>query len=160
MAQVRRPVPFRTRKLRPGTAMVLHPTGCGRVARRRTTRTGSPSEHTPQGAFPISETLTTQTHTPPQKHPGLLALMRPTSGTIPGRPRRRGRRETARPRPWEPDARAPHTRETTTDLCYDAWIESATLNVLMPFSRWSCQGKQYDNCIATRRLIGARLASI
>ncbi len=36
MAQVRRPVPFRTRKLRPGTAMVLHPTGCGRVARRRT----------------------------------------------------------------------------------------------------------------------------
>ena len=96
MAQVRRPVPFRTRKLRPGTAMVLHPTGCGRVARRRTTRTGSPSEHTPQGAFPISETLTTQTHTPPQKHPGLLALMRPTSGTIPGRPRRRGRRETAR----------------------------------------------------------------
>ncbi len=35
MAQVRRPVPFRTRKLRPGTAMVLHPRGCGRVARRR-----------------------------------------------------------------------------------------------------------------------------
>ena len=30
------------------------------------------------------------------QHPGLLALMRPTSGTIPGRPRRRGRRETAR----------------------------------------------------------------
>ena len=54
MAQERRPVPFRTRKLRPGTAMVLHPTGCGRVARRRTTRTGSPLEHTPQGAFPIS----------------------------------------------------------------------------------------------------------
>ena len=42
MAQVRRPVPFRTRKLRPGTAMVLHSTGCGRVARRRITRTGSP----------------------------------------------------------------------------------------------------------------------
>ena len=35
MAQVRRPVPFRTRKLRPGTAMVLHSRGCGRVARRR-----------------------------------------------------------------------------------------------------------------------------
>ena len=42
MAQERRPVPFRTRKLRPGTAMVLHSTGCGRVARRRITRTGSP----------------------------------------------------------------------------------------------------------------------
>ena len=51
MAQERRPVPFRTRKLRPGTAMVLHPTGCGRVARRRITLTGSPLEHTPQGAF-------------------------------------------------------------------------------------------------------------
>ena len=37
MAQVRRPVPFRTRKLRPGTAMVLHSRGCGRVARRRFT---------------------------------------------------------------------------------------------------------------------------
>lgn len=36
-AQGRRPVPFRTRKLRPGTAMVLHPIGCGRVARRRIT---------------------------------------------------------------------------------------------------------------------------
>lgn len=39
--------PFRTRKLRPGTAMVLHPTGRGRVARRRTTRTKNPrSSHT------------------------------------------------------------------------------------------------------------------
>ena len=43
MAQERRPVPFRTRKLRPGTAMVLHPTGCGRVARRRITRWASRS---------------------------------------------------------------------------------------------------------------------
>ena len=42
MAQVRRPVPFRTRKLRPGTAMVLHSTGCGRVAHRRITRKKSP----------------------------------------------------------------------------------------------------------------------
>ena len=42
MAQVRRPVPFRTRKLRPGTAMVLHSTGCGRVARRRITRDWNP----------------------------------------------------------------------------------------------------------------------
>ena len=44
MAQVRRPVPFRTRKLRPGTAMVLHPTGCGRVARRRIQLTDLPVE--------------------------------------------------------------------------------------------------------------------
>ena len=52
MAQERRPVPFRTRKLRPGTAMVLHPTGCGRVARRRTTRQGPPDEaNNPRGPF-------------------------------------------------------------------------------------------------------------
>ena len=51
MAQVRRPVPFRTRKLRPGTAMVLHSTGCGRVARRRTTRQGPPDEaNNPRGS--------------------------------------------------------------------------------------------------------------
>ena len=43
MARGRRPVPFRTWKLRPGTAMVLHPAGCGRVARRRiNTYTGVP----------------------------------------------------------------------------------------------------------------------
>ena len=50
MAQVRRPVPFRTRKLRPGTAMVLHSRGCGRVARRRIQLSG-PSGRVPQG-FP------------------------------------------------------------------------------------------------------------
>ena len=48
MAQVRRPVPFRTRKLRPGTAMVLHSRGCGRVARRRIQLEGVPVErHAP-----------------------------------------------------------------------------------------------------------------
>ena len=35
MAQERRPVPFRTRKLRPDTARVLHSIGCGRLARCR-----------------------------------------------------------------------------------------------------------------------------
>lgn len=44
MAQVRRPVPFRTGKLRPGTAMVLHSRGCGRVARRRILSLGVPVE--------------------------------------------------------------------------------------------------------------------
>ena len=48
MAQVRRPVPFRTRKLRPGTAMVLHSRGCGRVARRRIQLSG-PSGRVPLG---------------------------------------------------------------------------------------------------------------
>ena len=60
MAQERRPVPFRTRKLRHGTAMVLHPTGCGRVARRRTTRQGPPDEaNNPRGP----------THTQTQQQP-------------------------------------------------------------------------------------------
>ena len=31
----KRPVPFRTRKLRPTAPMVLHPGGCGRVGHRR-----------------------------------------------------------------------------------------------------------------------------
>ena len=55
MARGRRPVPFRTRKLRPCTAMVLHPTECGRVARRRNTRTRKPDgvEHSsPTGLSP------------------------------------------------------------------------------------------------------------
>ena len=33
-AQEKRPAPSRTRKLSPGTAMILHPTGCGKVAHR------------------------------------------------------------------------------------------------------------------------------
>lgn len=70
MAQVRRPVPFRTRKLRPGTAMVLHPTGCGRVARRRTTRTGSPLEHTPQGASSHTRNAYDPNPHTPTKTPG------------------------------------------------------------------------------------------
>lgn len=63
MAQVRRPVPFRTRKLRPGTAMVLHSTGCGRVARRRTTRTGSPDTLKVPGLPAYPKPTPTQTHT-------------------------------------------------------------------------------------------------
>ena len=59
MAQGRRPDPFRTRKLRPGTAMVLHPEGCGRVARRRTNtpRRGRDATHAPPPPF-----IPTHTH--------------------------------------------------------------------------------------------------
>ena len=54
MAWGRRPVPFRTRKLRPSTAMVLHSTGCGRVARRRITRNENPRmDDSPPGGSPI-----------------------------------------------------------------------------------------------------------
>ena len=75
MAQERRPVPFRTRKLRPGTAMVLHPTGCGRVARRRTTRQGPPDEaNNPRGP----------THTQTQQPTGMRSthLIRFTGATV------------------------------------------------------------------------------
>ena len=75
MAQERRPVPFRTRKLRPGTAMVLHPTGCGRVARRRTTRQGPPDEaNNPRGP----------THTQKQQPTGMRSThpIRFTGATV------------------------------------------------------------------------------
>ena len=38
IAEGKRPVPFRTRKLSPPAPMVLHSTGCGRVGHRRTQR--------------------------------------------------------------------------------------------------------------------------
>jgi hypothetical protein len=41
----KRPVPSRTRKLRPTAPMVLHPGGCGRVGHRRTTITARPRHH-------------------------------------------------------------------------------------------------------------------
>ena len=73
MAQGRRPDPFRTRKLRPGTAMVLHPEGCGRVARRRTqTSQGGDTTACP---LPFSHTrtqpqATTHTRTNTTGHAG------------------------------------------------------------------------------------------
>lgn len=68
MAQGRRPDPFRTRKRRPGTAMVLHSTGCGRVARRRTNtpRRGRDATRAPPPSF-ISKT-----HTNPRPHAHFL----------------------------------------------------------------------------------------
>ena len=71
MAQGRRPDPFRTRKLRPGTAMVLHPEGCGRVARRRTqTSQGGDTTACP---LPFSHTrgTTASDHPHPNKHDGV-----------------------------------------------------------------------------------------
>ena len=71
MAQGRRPDPFRTRKLRPGTAMVLHPEGCGRVARRRTqTSQGGDTTACPL-PFP-------HTRTQPQTRPSHTATPRHT----------------------------------------------------------------------------------
>ena len=48
----KRPVPSRTRKLRPAAPMVLHPEGCGRVGHRRTTPPGSSPRTTRCGGSP------------------------------------------------------------------------------------------------------------
>ena len=56
----KRPVPFRTRKLRPTAPMVLHPRECGRVGHRRTTLKERP--HQDGEAFPALTTPPTNTH--------------------------------------------------------------------------------------------------
>src|SRR5690349_22073275 len=43
IAEGKRPVSFRTRKLSPPAPMVLHSGGCGRVGRRRTQRDRKPA---------------------------------------------------------------------------------------------------------------------
>ena len=55
----KRPVPFRTRKLRPTAPMVLHPGGCGRVGHRRTTIRSRPPNPHGSGGLP---------HQPPKHH--------------------------------------------------------------------------------------------
>ena len=140
MAQVRRPVPFRTRKLRPGTAMVLHPTGCGRVARRRTTRTGSPSEHTPQGAFAYPK----HSRPKPTRAPGPPRIpMRPTPGTIPGQPRRRGRttrrvRDRGSPTPGPPVRRADSSPPEGSQKLAWLWGRSTLASAMHYFTPKRC----------------------
>ena len=80
MAQVRRPVPFRTRKLRPGTAMVLHSRGCGRVARRRIQRWtfwSSPPGGFPEGPFFYSHRVFSSARW------GIMDVGKPACGRIP-----------------------------------------------------------------------------
>src|SRR4029453_14096769 len=69
----KRPVPFRTRKLRPTAPMVLHPGGCGRVGHRRTHIRSRPPNPPRVGGSP---TLTRQSKTlkptnPEPPRPGL-----------------------------------------------------------------------------------------
>ncbi len=51
IAEGKRPVPFRTRKLSPPAPMVLHSTGCGRVGHRRTQHPKMPLTTRGQGHF-------------------------------------------------------------------------------------------------------------
>jgi hypothetical protein len=52
----KRPVPFRTRKLRPTAPMVLHPRECGRVGHRRTTTHGKAPHHQVRGLPHLNHT--------------------------------------------------------------------------------------------------------
>src|SRR3954467_2500423 len=54
IAEGKRPVSFRTRKLSPPAPMVLHSGGCGRVGRRRTQREQKARPGKPGRAFCIS----------------------------------------------------------------------------------------------------------
>ena len=92
MAQAETPGPIPNRKLRtPATAMVLHPYRCGECTPPpHHTNYGSPLQHLrPKGAFRPGEYPYDPNSTHPLKTPG-FSLTRPTSGTIPGRPRRQG----------------------------------------------------------------------
>ena len=61
----KRPVPFRTRKLRPTAPMVLHPGGCGRVGHRRNTINGrGPPTHV-GGPPAFNEQTGSRPRTPP-----------------------------------------------------------------------------------------------
>lgn len=81
MAQGRRPDPFRTRKLRPGTAMVLHLEGCGRVARRRTQTSKGRGHHNVPPPF-------SHTRTQPHTRPGSTQTRAWNKRAKPGQPPR------------------------------------------------------------------------
>ena len=104
MAQGRRPDPFRTRKLRPGTAMVLHPEGCGRVARRRT--------QTSQGGDTTSVPPPFSTY--PDKHGPPPTPGHGTNGLSRDKPMPHPIREPASTKPHTRQAHTPQTRHTQT----------------------------------------------
>lgn len=111
MAQGRRPDPFRTRKLRPGTAMVLHLEGCGRVARRRTQTLKGRGHHSVPP--PFSHTPDTTAIAPPDTR---TWNKRAKPGQPPAHP------------DHEPASEAPHTRQArhtgTKDYCLRRSIPS------------------------------------
>ena len=123
MAQGRRPDPFRTRKLRPGTAMVLHPEGCGRVARRRTKTLKGRGHHTCPLPFHIPRT---HTRTRPDDHD--RACRTREANPIPGHTTPAHRDNPITHPDHEPASEAPHTRQTlhtgTKDYCLRRSIPS------------------------------------
>src|SRR5687768_12250451 len=126
----KRPVPFRTRKLRPTAPMVLHPGGCGRVGHRRTTITARPRHHvsgpslinTPPTAQPGSDKPTQ--HRPSLKtrraHPGPSHRTRPANPDPPSEPARFNPAPPSEPAgfntgpPGEPARRRPGTTEAVS----------------------------------------------
>ena len=90
----KRPVPSRTRKLRPTAPMVLHPGGCGRVGHRRTTITGSPRPH--GRGLPVLNTQTSPTRLGGAA-PGPAARADDADGREPAVRREGGRLQAIRP---------------------------------------------------------------
>ena len=76
----KRPVPSRTRKLRPTAPMVLHPGGCGRVGHRRTTITGNPRPTV--GGFRVKA----ENHSQPASCSTARCPRRPTLMSVPAIP--------------------------------------------------------------------------
>lgn len=70
----KRPVPFRTRKLRPTAPMVLHSRGCGRVGHRRT----QPPRDGPGNDARAITALTTPTAPTSTRARGLFAIKSPS----------------------------------------------------------------------------------
>jgi hypothetical protein len=71
IAEGKRPVPFRTRKLSPPAPMVLHSTGCGRVGHRRTQlhNPEHPRPHRGRGCSAFPTTFCTQQSWHPNYRP-------------------------------------------------------------------------------------------
>jgi hypothetical protein len=111
IAEGKRPVPFRTRKLSPPAPMVLHSTGCGRVGHRRTQHLRMPLTTRGQGHSAFETNTNTTVFTP------FVELNAQASTPAPPIPSLAIR--TARPLASGPRTRAhsPHASRTATPDC-------------------------------------------
>ncbi len=115
----KRPVPFRTRKLRPTAPMVLHPGGCGRVGHRRNIIHGQAPTHTCRGLThlkptpnhnalahptPIPPTLWHYPHQFPRRS-GTTRRSTPPAAVVPPQKNCRASHQTARQLPERPPNR-------------------------------------------------------
>ena len=109
----KRPVPSRTRKLRPTAPMVLHPGGCGRVGHRRTTIRSRASNHQVGG----SPTLTPQPAPRTRERPARPAERQGASPDSPHTPQARPARPFTRGRTPATPADLVNRRHLLRFLC-------------------------------------------